>query len=136
MIIIGIPKYIVSGKMSENKYYIVMGLHDHDSSTLKMKFRTTSNHNVILSLGQAILKTLEKIHAVGYVHCDIKPSNILYDVKNNTEYNFTLVDYGIWLRYLNKDYTHIKKTVLPSVSGSVEFIATECLKKLRKSFNL
>lgn len=132
---IGFPKLIESGRLNEKKHYIVMSLHGSDSTNLKMMFKNKKAHNTILELGKSVLRSLEKLHSLGYVHWDVKPSNILYDVLETVDSDskiFTLIDFGICEKYVDALGRHIPLTKLTHFNGSIEFIATEWLQKYRK----
>jgi serine/threonine protein kinase len=51
--------------------------------------------NLILEMGEEIIAILKQLHSHGYVHGDIKPFNILYDLKKDGEKEFNLIDFGI-----------------------------------------
>lgn len=58
----------------------------------------------ILTLGIAITDLLMKLHDKGYIHCDLKPDNVMIgDYRQNlTEMNqIYLIDFGISMRYLD-----------------------------------
>lgn len=112
-----------------------MSLHGSDSTSLKMIFRNKNTHNTILELGKCVLRSLEKLHSLGYVHWDVKPSNILHDVletASSETKKFTLIDFGICEKYVDALGRHIPLTKLSHFNGSIEFIATEWLQKYRK----
>ena len=88
--------------------------------------------NLILTMGQQVIRILRRIHRNGFVHCDIKPFNILYDKSQPEDKQFTLIDFGISRRYVDSQGKHICKQKLLDFCGSVEFVATECLQKYRK----
>ena len=115
-----------------NKHYILMSFNGDDSTVIKQMYKTINGYNEILKLGQNIIKSLQLIHSLGVVHCDIKPSNILYRKDDNGTSRFTLIDFGISRRYLDFKNKHVWKQRLVSFAGSIEFVATDCLKKYCK----
>lgn len=88
--------------------------------------------NLILSMGQEVIRILQRIHETGYVHCDVKPFNILYDKSKPEGQQFTLIDFGISRKYVDSTGRHVWRQKLVDFCGSVEFVATECLQKYRK----
>lgn len=100
---IGIPKLIDYGRLDATKFFLVITLHGADSSTMKFQYYD------ILNMGQTIIKTLRTIHMLGYVHCDLKPYNILHEEKNGKEKEYTLIDFGICRKYLDTEKNHIQK---------------------------
>ena len=49
-----------------------------------------------VKMASDVLEGLRHIHEKGYLHLDIKPSNILYD---KITYNYVIIDFGMALRY-------------------------------------
>lgn len=49
---------------------------------------------------------LETLHRLGYVHCDLKPDNIMTGCENN-DANIYLIDFGLAHCYLNSRGRHI-----------------------------
>ena len=60
------------------------------------------------------MQSLQQLHALGYVHRDIKPNNIL--VKNDEEFkedhkvDICLIDYGFAELYVKEDGSHIEES--------------------------
>lgn len=44
----------------------------------------------ILSLGIELINLVETLHSLGYIHCDIKLDNIMFD----DHYRLHLIDFG------------------------------------------
>lgn len=131
--ILGLPKLIDSGKINEKEYYLVLTLYDSDSSNLKMRFKSKTTFNTILELGIQAIKGLQNLHSIGFVHCDLKPLNILHNnIEDGGWTDFTLIDFGISSKYLDEDGNHIPQTMAAYFSGSLEFMATECMQKIGK----
>lgn len=139
---LGLSQLIEGGKWGDGKYYLVLSLHEgKDSSDLRMKYLVSKNINpvfgannwydTILSLGQSVITSLQKLHCLGYVHCDVKPTNILYDIIDN-KYNFTLIDFGICEKFIDSNGQHVEKQLQESFNGSIEFIANDVLQKYSK----
>jgi len=54
---------------------------------------------------------LEKLHKKGYIHCDLKPENIMIgDFEKNPEFkkDIYLIDFGISQKYIDDQGRHIK----------------------------
>lgn len=52
------------------------------------------------------LDTLEYIHSHGYIHADIKGSNLLLGYRKGTENCVYLLDFGLACRYLDQNGVH------------------------------
>lgn len=82
------------------------------------------------------------VHSAGYVHCDVKPQNILFNSAdiykgiqraNDGLDEFVLIDFGISMKYLDHNGSHVAKHRLTKFRGSYEFTAIDCLEMYRKS---
>lgn len=96
-----------------------MTLHGDKIDFLKYYNKSDQDHNRIINACQQVLEGLKKLHSLGYVHCDIKPQNILFDPPENEEKetmhsdtslksNFILIDFGICTSYLDESGNHIQ----------------------------
>jgi serine/threonine protein kinase len=63
--------------------------------------------HTICQLGIHLVSSLEKLHAIGCVHNDIKPENIVIDSQNML-YPVKLIDFGLCSTFLEADGSHIK----------------------------
>eukprot|EP01084_Bolivina_argentea_P280482 479681_1 len=90
-------KYINIYYDKDNNIYILMKLLDY---TLGLFILTHRNKQILHKLNESnsqyiakcIGKELCKLHELGYVHCDIKPHNIMYD-KNINQWH--LIDFDL-----------------------------------------
>ena len=70
-----------------------------------------------MTLGINLIGLLKKLHEKGYIHCDLKPDNVmigngLEDIENLKK--IYLIDFGISMRYLDEEGNHIPmKTNVP-----------------------
>lgn len=58
-----------------------------------------------------MLELIEKFHDQGYIHCDLKPDNIMIgDYKKDLRLmnKIYLIDFGISQKYLDLDGNHIQ----------------------------
>ena len=80
---------------------LVMPLYKATLSRLK------KNHEFTLpqSISYAIdcVQALRKFHSAGFVHCDLKPDNIMV----NAEGEIRIIDFGLAHSYLTKEGKHI-----------------------------
>ena len=72
----GFPSVISSGSYRYQPYIAQekLGLSLKDILCINQKHFTTK---CILNLGIKLIDLLEKLHLKGYIHCDIKPDNIM-----------------------------------------------------------
>jgi len=76
---------------------------------------------------------LETLHKLGYVHCDLKPDNILTG-SEKTDTNIYLVDFGLAHYYLNSSGRHMNPPKKASFKGSISYCSLNVLNKHRKFF--
>jgi hypothetical protein len=66
------------GEDEENvKAYIVLSLSGQDSSGLKTRFKTEKSYQKIFKLGKSVLRSLQKLHSLGYIHAGMHSDNII-----------------------------------------------------------
>ena len=73
------------------------------------------------------LDVLEYIHSKGYIHADIKASNLLMGHKTGTENQVFLVDFGLACRYTNDNGKHkeYKYDRRKAHYGTIEFTSRD-----------
>ena len=77
----------------------------------------------VLNIGIQLVKQLERIHSAGFIHCDIKPSNITVKPVNNgnhTSFEASIIDFG-----LSNEYR--PGQMLSSILGSPNYISPEMI---------
>lgn len=60
----------------------------YSAYTLESYEKQAEGYNRILEMGQEVIRILAGIHAKGYLHCDIKPFNILFDTNEKSETSY------------------------------------------------
>ena len=102
-----------------NKNYLVLNLYDKNLTQVKYeKYNSINYISLINNIFKILLKTLENIHNHGYIHRDVKPSNICLD-KMNEPY---LIDFGFSKKYITNN-KHIEEKKINSIIGSYSFIS-------------
>lgn len=102
----------------DNKHYMVMQLLG-----LTLKNLAKQGQQIDLAdLGYQMVNILEKVHATGFVHCDVKPDNIARN-PSHEEKAWTLFDFGLsnYLGFLNtSEATNVR-------AGSMLYMSVEML---------
>jgi serine/threonine protein kinase len=92
--------YIMPHYHFDLEKYIYLSSKDHELPQLGQEH--------IFDIICQIMIALQALHHIGYVHNDIKPSNIMITFTGNIEIEATLIDYGFATKFLEKDkHTHI-----------------------------
>ena len=71
------------------------------------------------------------LHSFGYVHNDIKPENILIGRDNPNQ--IYLIDFGLSVKYLEDDGSHIQKEDMKRFSGNLKFASLYSCRGYNKS---
>lgn len=65
---IGFPQIIEYGIANDYEDYLVMSLHGEKVSSLKEYYTTKEKHNKVCEISKQVVKCLQKVHSVGFVH--------------------------------------------------------------------
>lgn len=119
----GFPIVYDSGVYTNQPYIIQnkLGLNLND---LLKRNKKHFSLKCVVSIGISLLGLLEKLHGFGYIHCDIKPDNIMIgnykeDMKNMNQ--IYLIDFGISSKYMDDDGNHIKLEEDVKFKGNIVF---------------
>ena len=90
----------------------------------------------IVTLGIHVLNLIERIHSIGYIHCDIKPDNIMigdheWDPKERNK--IYLIDFGISIRYLNENGEHLPMKKKVPFKGNIIFSSKHAFEEISLS---
>ena len=102
-------EYLISKAMSEVDGFPKVygeGLHEDKPSIILEKLgpsiddlftRITGQFTLltVMNIGIALVRLIEKMHQKGFIHCDLKPDNILIGDDQNSMNQLYLIDFGI-----------------------------------------
>lgn len=74
----------------------------------------------IAAMLRTVVHTLRRIHAVGWVHRDVKPGNIIISDEEGGEFLSRLIDYGVAGRFGN-----VRREASRTATGSPQFLYPE-----------
>lgn len=130
------------GIIDSEQDYLIMSLHGNRVDFYRKYHGSKRDHNKAIDVGQQIIRCLQKVHSIGYVHCDIKPHNILCTESDEDQFEeaegdelsprYTLIDFGICSKYIDTFGHHLPKDKISKFRGSVEFCAADILAQFRK----
>ncbi len=83
---------------------------------------------VVRTIGVALCRVLQEVHALGIVHRDVKPANVMMDWSADGASGVTLVDFGVALARSRRVEARIEPAMLV---GSPAFSAPEQLEDAR-----
>ncbi|TFK78564.1 kinase-like protein, partial [Polyporus arcularius HHB13444] len=92
-----IPKVFAFGASQYYEYLAFQRLGEDLHSYFTNSAQPLSLGNVV-SIAYQMLDVLEHTHARGIIHCDIKPSNIMFDVRSPCA-RIDLIDFGVCRTY-------------------------------------
>ena len=96
--------------------------------TLYDYFTTTFSISTVCQFGIKMLYSLEKLHAIGRVHNDLKPQNILVGDANGCALDkITLIDFGLSTPFYDYQGMHIAQAQNPTGKGNQGFSSFQCL---------
>jgi len=73
----GLPVIIDSGVSTNKEEFFVMERLGVSLVDVLKRNRLKFSYDQVISLGVQLVTGIEKLHDLGYVHCDLKPDNIL-----------------------------------------------------------
>lgn len=89
---------------------------------LKNKNKITIQFNICLQIIKDIIKQLIKINKKA-IHCDLKPSNVVINIKDNNFVEATIVDFGLTLKIENN---------ITKILSTMYIVSPESLLTLKK----
>mmetsp|Transcript_18321 Transcript_18321/g.13317 ORF Transcript_18321/g.13317 Transcript_18321/m.13317 type:complete len:107 (+) Transcript_18321:186-506(+) len=93
------------------KKFVVTELYSYNLKGLMRKVGSMFSIETVCFIGLHLVRTLENIHNLGFLHLDIKPENVMLkflpgkrDLDSNS---LVLIDYGISKKYVDANGFHI-----------------------------
>ena len=103
--------------------------------TLDSVLRKSENNQLsrikCFDIALQLLDRIENLHSLGYVHGDLKPSNLMF--YPNQSQRLCLIDFGLSTRYVTKDNIHISLQNTNLFSGNIQFASRHTCKGFNKS---
>ena len=113
----GFPK-VISAMESTSHKEILMSYLGKDMTEMFKNFNCPlqkANYSLVFQVFIQLIKRLQTLHEVGYVHNDLKPENILISSDFSSVY---LIDFGLAKPYLNDDGSHKPQVSHNKFSGN------------------
>lgn len=125
---INFPKVTGGGQftINNNSYHFI--IMEKLGSTLDSYFAETFSLSTVCKFGMTMLESLENLHAIGYVHNDLKLQNILIgDSSGYSLDKITLIDFGLCSSFRTAYTAHILPKQTAFGKGNLAFSSFDCL---------
>lgn len=126
---LGMPQFRGSGSHDYNgeKYrFLVMDRFGEDLQKVLNRSGKTIPLKAAFTLGIRVMDVLEYVHSVGYIHADVKASNLLLGFGKGNENKVYLVDFGLACRYMtNGVHKEYKEDLRKAHDGTIEFTSRD-----------
>ena len=106
---------------------IVMDLYD--SSLLTLKAKEQLSEADIFSIAIQMTQVLASLHSHGYVHCDVKPDNIML----TRERTVVLIDFGLAHKFVDESGTHMPEQKVRTFKGTWMYSSKNSVQRLRQT---
>lgn len=131
----GFPKVYDKGMIKGQPFIVQqkLGLTIND---LLIRRNEHFSLKTVITLGISMLDRLQVLHDKGFLHCDIKPDNVMIgEFKNDVQQMNTiyLIDFGISSTYLDEHGNHRKMKVNVPFKGNVIFASKNSFHKITLS---
>lgn len=93
-------RFITCGRFNEYNYMIMELLGENISELRRRQPDGKFSLGSSLKLGMQMLKALEVVHDLGYIHRDVKPSNFAMGLGGVKRHVSFLIDFGLARRYV------------------------------------
>lgn len=121
----GFPEFYYLGTFERDFTALVMQRLEQDLDAFLKERGGTLSIVTVIELGVQMLSLLETVHAIEYLHRDVKPSNFMFGVNSRQLY---LIDFGLSKRYWDPETDkHIPETESEGSIGSPLFVSLEVL---------
>ncbi|XP_047116541.1 serine/threonine-protein kinase VRK1-like [Schistocerca piceifrons] len=127
---LGMSPYVGAGShmyKGDRYRFLVLERFGLDLNKLFLKYKRKFHLKTVLYLGIQILDVLEYIHSQGYIHADIKGSNLLIGHRHGTTNNVYLLDFGLACRYMGRDGRHKEyhSDLRKAHNGTIEYTSRD-----------
>jgi casein kinase 1 len=128
----GIPKLIASNLESDVSMLVMERL----GPSLDVLFAANDHElppSMVLALTYQMLDRLHVLHAMGFIHRDVKPANFALG-RRNESYKVYLIDFGLAKQfYFHENKFHIPCKEYKGLTGTPQFASTNALLGMEQS---